>query len=151
MLFEEFLGKAIRKISWPSHADTFSPEIRGTLDVFARQHHIRQPYQRGSDQLCVHSRADAHDVRVGIAVEKIDLIRRQARHRHGAAAHDDVLGVDAVFIEEPIVQRRIEMNKAARDRARADAHFHDRLTGFGEVRIGEHDVHVCTIKENTDG
>jgi len=47
-----------------------------------------------------------------------------------------MLGIDAVLVEQPIIQRGVEMNKSTGDCAGADANFHHRLTGLGEVGIG---------------
>ena len=47
-----------------------------------------------------------------------------------------MLGVDAVFIEEPVIKRGVQMDKTARDGASADAHFGDRLSGLGKVGVG---------------
>jgi hypothetical protein len=47
-----------------------------------------------------------------------------------------VFHLEAVFLEDPIVQSRIKMGKAARDGARSDSELDRPFARFGKVRIG---------------
>lgn len=47
-----------------------------------------------------------------------------------------MLDLDAVFFEEIIFQRRVEMDETAGDRTGRDARPNRRITGFSDVRVG---------------
>ena len=60
-----------------------------------------------------------------------------------------MLGIDAILVEQPIIQRRVEMNKSTGDRAGADADLHRSLAGLGEVRISvSHAIGSANDREN---
>ncbi len=47
----------------------------------------------------------------------------------------DMLEGDTVFVEQPFLQRRVEMHEAARDRASGDAQSNRRFPRLGKIRI----------------
>jgi hypothetical protein len=66
----------------------------------------------------------------------LHLIVGERSERRRLTADVDVLGVEAVFFENPIVERRIEMHESARDRGGRQANLDRRFARFGQIGIG---------------
>src|SRR5262249_18752424 len=118
----------MRQVTGTRHPDTLAFEIRRFCYVLASQNHIRQPYERRSYQLTVGASRDPDYIGVSVAVKKLDFVRPQRCHSDDTAAKHDVLGVDPVFVEDPVVERGVQMNETTRHCAGSHARFYDRFT-----------------------
>ena len=82
------------------------------------------PVQRGRVKLRIESLVDNGNL-VPVAVQ-VDSPMTADNH---------VLGIDSIFVEKPMIQRGVKMDKAASDRARTDADFCRCCAGLCQIRI----------------
>ena len=133
--FENCASEPVRKVSCACDPDALTFEVRGRLYVPSSQQHIRKSQEKRSHELAVRAGRDPDDIDIGIAVQELDFVRRQRGHGHGAASQHDVLGGDAVFVEDAVVEGGIQMHKTTRDRAGAHSYSCHRLARLGQIRI----------------
>jgi hypothetical protein len=136
-LFHHGARKPVAQVAGAGNPQRFALEVFGALHFFSRYQHVGELHQRGGNDLYVDSRRHAGDDRIRCAIGKLHLVGAERCQVLCAATDKNVFEPDAIFVEEAVIERGIEMHESTRYRASRDAHGKGSLTGLGQIRIGE--------------